>query len=324
MPNIVHDIKRIIDSAFQRKHHNNGIWTLQELVDYIGEKTGQYVSERTVMNYIARLRADGAPLKNIKGIGYKYVYDWSLSKNPLTEEDIKNIRGVINILKQYKGFRYFNDIEVLINKLNEKVAQNNQSFVLLDVNNLYKGLEYCDDICFAISEKKALDIQYRPFYETNPLIFTVSPIKLIEYNNRWYIFGHTHNSDERNLGVYALDRIINMSPSKDKYKKVKKALTENYFNDIIGVTNYTDKKKEKILFKVYGLRAKYIETKPIHSSLKIERREKTYILFSLHVKINPELEAFLLNLGSDVEIVEPLHLKNAIKERLQSALNRYL
>ena len=153
--------------------------------------------------------------------------------------------------------------------------------------------------------------------------YIISPYKIIEYNNRWFVFCLSHNSTERKLGVYALDRICSLQISNEKYKKTEKNKLQNYFSDIIGVTNYLEKDVEKILFKVYGVRAKYVETKPIHKSLKIEKRCKDYVLFSLKLKINPELEAFMLNLGSDIEIIAPKYFRNEIQQKLKTALHRY-
>ncbi len=324
MPNITSDIKRLIDNAFQRNYHNNGFWTTNELIDFVAEKTDQYLTSRTIRNYIYRLRLDGAPIVNSKDFGYKYSEKWSLSENPLSEKDIKNLRSVINILSQFKGFKFFNDAEVLINKLEEKVAKNKDYSIVFDTINTAKGLNFLDNISLAIENKRTLLIHYQQFGCDTEKLFNVSPFKLIEYNNRWFVFGKSNNFTNPKIGVFALDRINKLNNSDKKFESEKKVVIKNYFQEIIGVTNYFNEKVENVVFKVYGIRANYIETKPIHSSLKIDEKTKDFTIFSLSVKINPELEAFILNLGSDVEVLLPKHFRNSIKSKIQLALDRYI
>ena len=325
MPNITADIKRIIDSAFQRNFHNDGYWKTNELIDLLYEKTDQNLTDRTIRNYIDRLRADGAPIITKRGLGYKYSDKWSLSENPLSEEDIKNLRSVINILSQFKGFKFFNDAEALINKLQEKVIKSEDTSIIFDTINNVKGLNYIDDISIAINKKQTLSIVYQQFGKKLEKVFEVFPYKLIEYNNRWFVFGKSNNSNKRSsgLGVFALDRINNLSFSNKKFKTEKKEILRNYFSDIIGVTNYEENKVENIKFKVFGVRANYVETKPIHKSLKIEKKTNEYTEFSLRVKVNPELEAFLLNLGNDAEVLAPKTLRLKIIKIITTALSRY-
>jgi len=323
MPNITADIKRLIDSAFQRSFHNNGYWKTTELIDFLYEKIDQQLSERTIRNYIERLRADGAPIIADKGLGYKYAEKWSLSENPLTEEDIKNLRAVINILSQFKGFKFFNDAEFLINKLQEKVVRTEDTGIILDTNNLLKGLEYIDEISVSIKNKEVLEIEYKPYGSADSMDFTISPYKLIEYNNRWFLFGKAHFTEDLNFSILPLDRIIKIKKSNKKFKTEKKEVIRTYFKDIVGVTNHINEEVENVKFRVYGTRANYIETKPVHRSLKVVKKNKESTEFSLQVKLNLELESFILGFGKDIEVLSPAKLKNSIKETLEKALDNY-
>ena len=107
-----------------------------------------------------------------------------------------------------------------------------------------------------------------------------------------------------------------------QYKKID-VDWKTYFEDIIGVTNYADKPVETIHFRVQGITAHYIKTKPIHESQNAHWLNDNTLDVKLKVKINPELEHLLLSYADSITILSPQSLIDNHIKALKMALGRY-
>lgn len=328
-----------------KKDSYRGVWTKQELAERISElfDLPRVLTTKTIENDLKKMEEDyNAPIdkkdiylpsykgssqgKNVKKVGYFY-YDTEktiFSNNNLTQEDLKNLRSVVEMLKQFKGFRYFEDIGVLIDKLELKASKNKNSSIIFETVDSFSGLEYIEYIAKAIKEKQVLKIKYQPFYEKDYKTYTIHPYQLREFNNRWFVLAHTEEFEERKLGVYGLSRIIEIPTFlASNYINEHQKLIENYFEHIIGVTNYLNSPVEHIIFEVFGTRARYVSTKPWHSSQKLIKENENSSLFSIDVKINNELLALILQFGEDLKVVEPLELVEIVQKKLLNSIKMY-
>ena len=121
----------------------------------------------------------------------------------------------------------------------------------------------------------------------------------------------------------ALDRIQSIETTKD-YPYIKSDVDWNeYFEDIIGVTNVENAPIEKVHFLVHGKTAHYIYTKPLHGSQVAKWLDDGVLDVKLEVKINYELERLLLSYAPSITILAPQSLVEEHKECLRNALGRY-
>lgn len=324
-----------------------GYWTKEELAIKISEifELTRTLSEKTIENDLKKMDIDyNAPIdkkiislpsfknnnqgKHVNKIAYFYFDDGKsiFDNNNLSKEDLKSLRTVVGMLKQFKGFKYFEDIDLLIGKLETKVTKSTFDQIIFDTLDEYSGSEHIDIVATAVKEKKALIINYKPFSESVEKTYTIHPYQLREYNNRWFVLAHTEEFSERKVGVYGLGRITKepeFSNSPKGFNNEFAEQTATYFNDIIGVTNFLDKNVERIVFEVYGLRANYIVTKPWHQSQKLIEDTPDKKTFSINVKINPELIALILQFGKDLKILQPEELKITIANEFENAVQLY-
>jgi predicted DNA-binding transcriptional regulator YafY len=322
---------RIIDECFQNTGHLpstaqnsffGGCWTIEELIDKIFEKTdGKLeVSDRTIQYDFEHMKIEfGAPIENERGIGYRYSDpSFSLTKNPLTENDFKMFDEVIEILKNYSSFKYFEDSDTLISKRNDQKSDSQYSKIQLDTLPAYKGFKNISVIKDAIFERNPICISNKEFEkEETDIIF--HPYILKEFNNRWFVLGYADKKKGKygKLWLLALDRIVKIQPSEIKYKKPNKKELRNYFSDIFGVTNYSDKQKEKVIAKIEKFRSNYFKTKPIHKSQKLIKEEADFDYYSLKLKLNNEIISLFLSFGKDLEVIEPESFRQEIKLHVQ-------
>ena len=96
-----------------------------------------------------------------------------------------------------------------------------------------------------------------------------------------------------------------------------------YFENIIGVTRWGH--PIRIKFWASKEQAKYIATKPIHSSQKIisTNPEDGSMIFMLFVEPNWEFFSTMLGFGPGIYIISPKSVVDEMKRKLAKAIDLY-
>lgn len=97
---------------------------------------------------------------------------------------------------------------------------------------------------------------------------------------------------------------------------------DEYFDDVVGVTVNSDSPIEKVLLRVDNQAFNYILTKPLHGSQKVKEKTDFSTLIELNIKMNYEFETLLLGFADRIEILEPDHLKESMRQRARKIIDR--
>lgn len=298
-----------------------------EAVNIAYQNNGISVSRKTVFNDIKRLEEDeNAPIDNVKG-KYFYTEPFSLygQYNP---KDVTLAHDLGNLLHQFAKFPHFKGLEEVQLKLKERFANTPTTpLVQFEQNDEYVGLKRLNELYEAIKNQTTLKIKYQDFGKVHRE-YTFSPYLLKEYSNRWHVYGYEQKKDK--IYNLALDRILSINTSEFRYIKPK----ENdliFLNDIIGFTYLYEHRSgtyaalETIKIKVEAQRANFIHTKPLHHSHREIKEESTesYKVYEYRLRINNELIAKLLEFGKDLEVIEPLHLRERMIEHIKGMAAQY-
>ncbi len=316
---------RILDKCFRSPR----LYQIQDLIDACEKELNMSISRRTIYYDIDFMKSnDGwnAPIEPIKDGNRRYYHytdpDFSIDKVPLSEAQLKQIQGAVDVLNSFEGLPQFEGLQDSLAKLG-LTALNTEAKPCfgLDHNEYVGGLSYLTPLFNAIQYNNVLKIGYKPFNEeAMDLVF--HPQFLKQYNNRWYIFGVEQNHQDQ-IWNLALDRIESLDTTKDlPYIKLDVNWKE-YFEDVIGVTNLDNAPVEKIHFLVHGKTAHYLYTKPLHGSQVPKWLDNNTLDITLHVKINFELTRTLLSYAPYITILEPQSLVDSHKESLRKALDQY-
>lgn len=327
---------RILDECFSDFKRE---YTLGNLLDKVNEKLeyvygDKSISERQLKDDIKGIRSllpedvylDANESQNLEGRQRYYRYTkegFSIYKNELSEKEIANLRSTLQMLGRFRDVQTNAWLEEIISNLEVKfdIKSNAKKIISFQENIRYKGIEYLSSLIDATSNKKVLRIEYKGNKKNaEEMVKVFHPHYLKQYNNRWYLFGFDDN--EHRVSNYPLDRIISVSVEDEKtYVENKEIDFDEYFRNIVGVTNKEDDKVEEVILKYSDFRFKYVVTKPIHHSQKILKEEENIV--SLNVKINNELVSQILSFGSDVTVISPDSLKNEIVRKTKTLLGRY-
>ncbi|MBN9312474.1 MAG: WYL domain-containing protein [Chryseobacterium sp. 39-10] len=316
-----------LDKCFRNRTKD---WTLEDLMDACSDALYEYegkydlVSKRTVQLDIQTMRSEklgyNAPIEVFQRKFYRYSdSNYSIKNIPVNENDLKVMNDAVQLLKQFKDFSVFQEMNGVLQKLEDSISSVKQKSVIhLDKNERLKGLEFIDILYQSIINRKVICIEYQSFNSRNSITYTVSPQLLKEFNNRWFLVCWCENK----MLNLALDRIVTIESSKENYID-KNIDGDSYFEKVIGVT-VSNATPQTVIFKVDRTNSPYVITKPFHHSQKtVEKLQDGSHIFEIQVQHNYELERLILGFGKSMTVLAPKELKRSIKRNLKNAMGNY-
>lgn len=286
------------------------------------------VSERTVRSDISRLQYEpfNVELDDTLRQGHSRVYHYADEncESPLAQwkdDALLMVEDTIAIFSQTKNIPQYQYIADMLTRIKAGMSVKEEcSFVSFQNNPDLVGIDYFMALYKAISDKQTIKIVYKP-YQSDALTYDASPYYLKQYNERWYVICKVPTEDH--YMHFALDRIVSVTKSKITYLPDNTDF-EEYFSDVVGVT-ITNNPIENIKLRITNNRFPYVATKPIHwSQTELHGEQNAYShVIQLKVRVNSELIAHILYLGNDVEVLEPLTLRNVIKEKIAAMADNY-
>ncbi|MCE7057243.1 WYL domain-containing protein [Algoriphagus sp. AGSA1] len=324
---------RTIDKCLQNHSRK---WTLEDLIEacsevlYELEGKDLQISKRTIQLDIQLMRSDklgyNAPIQVYERKYYCYSDpDFSITDIPLTKVDMDILTESVEMLKQFKEFSLFQELNGVIQKLEDKVyneSKNRQPIIHIDKNESLKGLRHIDKLCHAISKQIVLKITYQSFISDSPATFDFHGYILKEFNNRWFLVGRRDGLP--NIRTLALDRILKVDIELSKDYQQEDFSADQYYANTYGISVLTDEQLVEIEMRIDRENAPYVLTKPFHASQKLlEAYEDGSILISFKVHHNFEIERLLLGFADSIEILKPQTLRDRLKEKFERASHMY-
>ena len=323
---------KTIDNCLQNRFRK---WTLSDLVEACADALYEYegitkgIGLRTIQLDIQNMRSEklgyNAPIVVTDKKYYSYAdKSYSITNIPLSSQDLGTLNEVVEVLKQFKGFNYFQELTGMVTRLEDKLyKQQNKgrSYIDFEKNELLRGLNHIDPLHKAIIHKKTLLITYQSFKARTEALYTFYPYLLKEYRNRWFLKGA--NKKGKAIMILALDRIVDIKEQpSEKYLKPEHDVF-GYFDDTIGVSKVPNQKPLTIVMQMAREHAPYILTKPIHPSQKILKANEEGTIFSIEVIWNFELEREILGFGEHIKVLSPKRLSGKIQARIKTTISNY-
>ena len=175
---------KTLDKCLKNKYKK---YTLEDLMEACSEALFEFegkesfVSKRTVQLDLQDMRSEKfgyeAPIEVYERRFYRYSDpEYSIHQISVNENDLKAMNNAVQILKQFKDFSMFKDMNGVIQKLEDSIQSTSQkSIIHLDKNERLKGLEHIDVLYQSVLNKKVLNIKYKSFKARESNQYTVHP-----------------------------------------------------------------------------------------------------------------------------------------------------
>ena len=246
---------------------------------------------------------------------------------------VEELFGVEIKCNTSKGYKYYiANPEVLRNDKTRKWLLNsfNLSNMIIAGHNMKdrilfedipRGTEYLQTIIDAMQQSKELAIDYQPFYGRRTS-YTLQPYAMKAYHKRWYLLGFIKELEAiRNI---ALDRLLEMTIREQSFSLPENFNAAKYYENTVGIFVSEDLSPVKVKLRAYGKQIEYLRSLPLHKSqCETSSRYGEFCVFEYKLYLTPELSSQILAMGENVEVLEPIELREEIMSRLNDCLNRY-
>ena len=181
----------------------------------------------------------------------------------------------------------------------------------ISLENVPSAEPHLSTVILAIRERKILDMEYQSFERDSMKAYELEPYAVKLFRQRWYVVGKIRNKD--GVLIFALDRIMHLSKTDQKFNYPKHFNVHDYYHDSFGIIIEKDVDCQRVLLKVMNGQAKYFRSLPLHHSQKEVETNTDYSIFEYHLKPTYDFEQEILSHREDVEVIEPLSLRETIK-----------
>lgn len=284
-------------------------------------------SVRADMEQIERIYP-GAEIESYRegrNIYYRYKDpNFSIFKTPMNADEIIQLTQTLRLLRRFKGMPQFDWVDEIAERLGTslKLDEDTDEIVGFDENLDLAGMENFTPLFNAIVDKQPLKLSYQSFKQDRKEIIVVHPYYLKQYNKRWFLIAW--NEDKGFLANYAFDRIMHIKNARIKYRPTDINFFD-YFDDMIGVSKDSRTEPQKVKLWVSMNSWPYVRTKPLHGATqKLVNMDETGAYITIEVYLNYELEQQILSFGENMRVIEPVELKERIKQRLSDAIVNYV
>lgn len=182
--------------------------------------------------------------------------------------------------------------------------------------------EYLQVILEAMKANRVLTITYQSYWSEESNTFEVEPYCVKLFKQRWYMVARSPYYDK--VLIYSLDRILNIEDLGNK--KFKMPVDFNpalFFKDYYGIIARRDTRMETVKLKVSAGQANYLRSLELHDSQREVEKTGEYSIFRLRLRPEFDFQQTLLSMGAEVEVIEPLWLRQEIAEQTQGMWNLY-
>lgn len=322
-----------LDNCFSNFHKR---FYMEDLIEACNEELAEFssntdgIKKRQIFEDIKFMESEQGwsipldRLKDGKKVYYRYTdKNFTIKNKIISNEEALKLRESINILSRFKGMPQFEFMEELVVRLESSfdLKEIGKPIVGFEQNKYLKGISFFSDLFNAIQFKQVLQVNYQSFKQKQATKVILHPYFLKEYNSRWFLFGY--NADIKKITNLALDRMVEFKEVNKKYIENEHIDFNEYFEDIIGVTNLDNVSPVKILLQINNELWPYIETKPIHETQKVKKKDADFKVIQLELKINYELIALIFSLGEHVKVLEPQELVESIKQKAKLFYENY-
>lgn len=185
------------------------------------------------------------------------------------------------------------------------------------VEDVPSGQKWLTVAMQAMLDNAVLTLNYRKYLSSETDERTIRPYAVKEFAKRWYLVAFSEEA--QGLRTYALDRILSLERTGDSFKMPRDFDVDALFRDSYGI--YLPEGASPVLVKLKATQreAAYLQDLPLHPS-------QLYIgegVFALRVIPNPNFVMELCKRADRLEVLEPLELREAVRDCLKNAMQLY-
>ena len=287
------------------------------------------VDKKTIYRYIETLSMANIPVNTKKGRygGFYLDQDFYMKDPNLTEEELEAVLMASQILTEENGFIYEKELKrantkiknISLNKnLDLRELKPDIDFKISNIGSLENFEDIIAKINFAMSKGRTVRLSYFAMNKNSAIEKDVDPYTILFRQGAWHLIGYCNLRNE--IGIFEISRIKSISITNLAYIKPANFSVKEYFKNSRGTF-----RGEQTLVKIKFSKnvANFIMETKWHENQKIEKLYDDSIMFSVYVNNLEEIKRWVMGFGMDAEVVDPLTLREEIKDEVLDIYNIY-
>ena len=187
------------------------------------------------------------------------------------------------------------------------------------------GQQYLQPIIEEMKENRVINITYHSYWKDEENNFDVQPYCVKLFRQRWYMVARSTYPFyfEQGPRIYSLDRIQQLHKTDETFVMPKDWDANEYFADSFGIIADQRIDSQTVKLKVSAGQANYIRDLKMHESQEEIERNDEYSIFAYRLRPTFDFMQEILRNGEDIEVLEPLWLREEMAGIIQRMWNKY-
>ena len=192
----------------------------------------------------------------------------------------------------------------------------------VSVEDIPSGQKHLVTVMQAMLDNAKIELHYRKYLSEEEEVRIIRPYAVKEFEKRWYVVAFSEEAQD--LRSYAMDRILSMTPTGERFKMPKGFQVDELFEASYGIYLPGNDCPQLVKIRTTAREAAYLRDLPLHPSQTFLGEDgEGRSLFALRVIPNPNFVMELLKHGNRLEVLEPELLRAQVMDELRNALNIY-
>ncbi|MCL2865877.1 MAG: YafY family transcriptional regulator [Lachnospiraceae bacterium] len=269
------------------------------------------VSNRTIYRDIDILSSAGIPVytEKGKGGGIRLLPEFVLNKSILSEQEQREILSALHGLSHVKS----GDTNKVLQKMSTIFNKTAINWLEVDFTDWYWENDLFHALKSAILEQFIIRFDYYNSYGEKSAR-SVEPLQLYFKSHSWYLKGFC--LDKQDMRIYKLTRLKNFLKTSEHF----------VHRDSVDISMNSNSRHSQDDFKTFVFRIEPEMTYQMFDDFdesEIEKQTDDSFIVTTQIPETDWLYGFILQYGVHIEVLEPKHIREIIREKAKKILGKY-
>lgn len=266
------------------------------------------VSQRTVYRDIEILSQSGIPIYTTKGKngGISILDNFVLDKSLISDKEQSEI---ITALAAMAALPNIEKTEIK-SKLSLLFHKNGASWINVDFSEWGTSQQNVfDKLKNALIEKRVTELGY---INSRGLLSkrSVEPLQLWFKSRTWYLIAYCRKAED--YRIFRLSRMKEINVTEQVFERVLDGFEYDEDNTTVMTAEIKLRISPEMEYRVYD------------EFQNVEKDDDGYFIVKMNCHEDDWLYGYIMSFGEYAQVIEPVRIKNIIKEKIQKSLKNYL
>ena len=238
----------------------------------------------------------------------------------LSQGEVISLYFAERVLAQYRGTPFEADVQSAFRKLQEMLSDDVRvspatldDFLSFDPGPLHTpDATVFQEVLAAQRLRRKVLIRYKSLSSNRTQERRIHPYHVFNHRGDWYVAAWDEPRQE--VRLFALHRIRRATPTTESYEVPRDFSFETYMADAFGVQKGDEPVAVAVRFA--PRQARWIRERRWHKSARVQEELNGGLVLHLRIAETSEIKRWVLQFGSEAEVLKPASLRRAVAEEL--------